>query len=577
MPATIRELLQDKPTPITTRSGEPISDALARMIKHGYSQLPVVDEGNVPIAIITADSILRALSNFELNPKQLRVLDAMNERYSKRYGDDELLDYLDEIQREPAIFVVDPQTGILVGILTSNDTTEYFRRRAQDIMLVQDIEETIKDCILAAFSGPDDPLLSDAIAEITPSNKDELRPAFGKALKRYFELGAGNTVIDQKIAQAAFDECLLKKERVKPFDKLTLHDYIEMLVSKSRWEQYQKAFCLDQKALKLLLTSVRTTRNDLAHFRMDITEDQREKLRFCKNWLTLHVDDVIAVFKVPPPAGEPAPEPEHTAQAAPSTASAEPAPDEDTPLTESRYEQISIWLDKQPAETVNVSVSFDEIEQIIGSNLPASAREYRSWWSNIPKGHTQSRQWLDAGWRVASVSLLKNSIVFVRNDKLGDAYRTFFEKLQAIVREASPPFLVKSVPPQGYHWMTVGQLPDHGRRVAFLNFSFTRTRQFRVELYIDTDEKARNKSLFDILYNRRARIEAELGETLVWERIDDKRASRVAIYRPGSVTDEPHQLEVLQTEACSLMLRFARVLKQHVTEALAEPTGPGAS
>ncbi len=51
------------------------------------------------------------------------------------------------------------------------------------------------------------------------------------------------------------------------------------------------------------------------------------------------------------------------------------------------------------------------------------------------------------------------------------------------------------------------------------------------------------KKIFDALYPRRAEIEQAVGAagTVSWEPLDEtaKRASRVAIYHPGNVYDEP--------------------------------------
>ena len=72
--------------------------------------------------------------------------------------------------------------GTLDGIVTSYDTTEYFRSRAEDMMYVKDIEDTLKDFIRTAFNITDDAdqnVIATTIAEIT--NVD-LRKKFHGAL-----------------------------------------------------------------------------------------------------------------------------------------------------------------------------------------------------------------------------------------------------------------------------------------------------------------------------------------------------------------------------------------------------------
>ncbi len=52
----------------------------------------------------------------------------------------------------------------------------------------------------------------------------------------------------------------------------------------------------------------------------------------------------------------------------------------------------------------NLSISFSDIEDLIGASLPNGAREKRSWWANDEeKGH--SAAWMVAGWEVADVDM----------------------------------------------------------------------------------------------------------------------------------------------------------------------------
>lgn len=55
----------------------------------------------------------------------------------------------------------------------------------------------------------------------------------------------------------------------------------------------------------------------------------------------------------------------------------------------------------------------------------------------------------------------------------------------------------------------------------------------RVELYIDTQDQEINKRYFDQLYAHKESIEQTFGAPLEWQRLDDKRASRIAYLVTG--------------------------------------------
>lgn len=52
----------------------------------------------------------------------------------------------------------------------------------------------------------------------------------------------------------------------------------------------------------------------------------------------------------------------------------------------------------------------------------------------------------------------------------------------------------------------------------------------RVEIYIEDDK---NKFLFDAMYKHKEQIENSIGETLIWQRLDGKKASRIKIETEG--------------------------------------------
>jgi hypothetical protein len=67
------------------------------------------------------------------------------------------------------------------------------------------------------------------------------------------------------------------------------------------------------------------------------------------------------------------------------------------------------------SEVGRVALSFEEIESIIDAPLPASARSYSAWWSGDVAGtHRWVNEWIDAGWRLESLSLGGERAVFVR-------------------------------------------------------------------------------------------------------------------------------------------------------------------
>jgi len=67
-----------------------------------------------------------------------------------------------------------------------------------------------------------------------------------------------------------------------------------------------------------------------------------------------------------------------------------------------KYQPLADYLRRQAAGSV--SLTFGQIEEVVGSELPPSARAWSAWWANDAT-HVQARAWLGVGWRVSGLRL----------------------------------------------------------------------------------------------------------------------------------------------------------------------------
>ena len=72
---------------------------------------------------------------------------------------------------------------------------------------------------------------------------------------------------------------------------------------------------------------------------------------------------------------------------------------------DSKYLPLHEFFANLPASTESREVSFAEVEDVIGQPLPSGARSHRAWWGNGWSGHSQSRAWLLAGWKMVGVDI----------------------------------------------------------------------------------------------------------------------------------------------------------------------------
>lgn len=74
-----------------------------------------------------------------------------------------------------------------------------------------------------------------------------------------------------------------------------------------------------------------------------------------------------------------------------------------------KYRYLSEYLKTSGRKTV--SMSFDEIEQIVGFNLPSSARSHRAFWANSTT-HSIALSWLSVGYKTVEVNITSENVTF---------------------------------------------------------------------------------------------------------------------------------------------------------------------
>jgi len=102
----------------------------------------------------------------------------------------------------------------------------------------------------------------------------------------------------------------------------------------------------------------------------------------------------------------------------------------------------------------------------------------------------------------------------------------FWKQLLQTAKESGSD-LFNNISPTKDHWLSAGS----GMRGVRFTYVFMK-QAARVELYISRSSTEENKFVFDEFYKIKDEIEKKFGNTLEWERLDNKKASRVKYEKP---------------------------------------------
>ncbi|RAK63821.1 CBS domain-containing protein [Hymenobacter edaphi] len=405
MPLPAKHLLQTKSTPVTVSPENSLTEALSLMLKNDFSQLPVLDEDGRPTGIVTTDSIARALLNLGTKVRDLHVIDAVIKAPTFPV-DEDLLYLLDFLLKSSAVLIVDGGRK-LIGIITDYDTTQYFRGRAEDIVLVEDIESTLKAHIRNTYSSIEEEstALQEAVASLGNS-WDGMRKKSVASLKHLCK--SENITPTQETIDSIVDKHFPSDKEKRRFDDLTLAEYIQLAMQEKAWKKLRTVFRVPREAWHEMMESVRETRNKLVHFRGDISSIERDQLRYCADWYKSH---------------QPLPNSSH-----------QDLTSDDNQQNNNTFEDTNndFHLEKEQDETIDNkyaplveyllasdkhpvrNLTFIGVEKIIKNPLPKAAREHTTWWMGSSDIQSPLQQLLPENWRVLWVNLSKEKVILAK-------------------------------------------------------------------------------------------------------------------------------------------------------------------
>jgi len=231
-----------------------VRDAVTLMRQHGYSQLPVVDEDEVlgvfsyrSFSQEAARGTLEDWQKQKCSPGDLPV-DEFLEPFEFARVTEEMTRAFTALARDGAVLVGTPEN--LLGILTPMDFVRYLNQVAHPYVMVSEIELALRALIRTAL------------------NDDELAVAAKRSLKSIY----GS---EEKVPTT--------------LEAMTFDNYQSLICFGDNWSAFELVFGGTRSRTSGKLKEVGAIRNDLFHFKREITIDDHEKLADHRNWLLAKV------------------------------------------------------------------------------------------------------------------------------------------------------------------------------------------------------------------------------------------------------------------------------------------------
>jgi len=90
------------------------------------------------------------------------------------------------------------------------------------------------------------------------------------------------------------------------------------------------------------------------------------------------------------------------------------------PTPSKKYRLLSDYLHN--SEEIRVSLTFDDIERLLGFKLPPSARKHMAFWANTTS-HSIALSWLGVGYEIVEADMKNEVVIFEQKRQYGKVNR----------------------------------------------------------------------------------------------------------------------------------------------------------
>jgi len=231
---------------VTVSPETKISEAIRLMEKHGFSQVPVVVRGEVLGMFSFRSFATRALEIKQkyFDPDTLSV-DEFIEQSAFARVTDEFKNWFDRLDESDAILVGDPQK--VQGIVTTMDVLRYFYGIASPFVLLGEIEVGLRELIRLSVA-------SDQLAE------------------------CARISLTQQYSPGRMPETL---------EQMTFNDYIQIVGHGRNWPHFEPVLGGARETTRGKLEQIRDLRNDVFHFRRELSKEDHQDLTQHREWVLL--------------------------------------------------------------------------------------------------------------------------------------------------------------------------------------------------------------------------------------------------------------------------------------------------
>lgn len=246
----INRVIPPNQTLLTVPSTCLARDAVLLMRQHGYSQVPVMANGEVlgvfsfrSFATESAHYTLQQLTRDHCAPGDLRVEEFI-ERFEFARVTEEMSAVFEAIDRDNGILVGSPER--LIGIVTPMDFLRYLHQVASPFVMVSEIELALRALIKLVL------------------DEAQLREAARRSLASAY--GSRETV-------------------PTTLEGMTFDNYQSLISYGDNWPAFEPVFGAPRTRTSGKLKEIGGIRNDLFHFKRELTTHDHQSLASHRNWL----------------------------------------------------------------------------------------------------------------------------------------------------------------------------------------------------------------------------------------------------------------------------------------------------